>query len=260
VKAARITKPSCQQYACIGSLVAARVPHGATAPLRTLRDMDAKQQIRERTWDRLQREGAARFPGARGRIPNFRGAEAAAARLAELAEWQAARVVKSNPDSPQLPVRRRARREGRTLYMAVPRLAEERPFVLVTGDPTIKRALVEGRHLTLDELQPVDLIVCGTVAVNRDGVRIGKGGGFSDLEFALLAERGLVGDETTIVTTVHPLQLVDEPLPETEHDFRVDVIVTPDEVVRTPRRWRPPGILWDHLDEDRRAAIPVLRR
>ena len=221
--------------------------------------MDAKQEIRERVWARMEREGAARFPGARGRIPNFRGAEAAAARLAELSEWQAARVIKANPDAPQLPVRRRAYKEGRTLYMAVPRLADERPFVLVTGDPTIRRAMQEGRHQSLDDLQPVDLIVCGTVAVNSDGVRIGKGGGFSDLEYALLAERGLAGDRTTIVTTVHPLQLVDEPLPETEHDFRVDLIVTPDEVVRTLLRRRPRGILWDHLDEDRRAAIPVLR-
>ena len=222
-------------------------------------DVDAKQQIRERIWARMERDGAARFPGARGRIPNFRGAEAAAARLAELPEWQAARVVKANPDAPQLPVRRHAHREGRTLYMAVPRLADERPFVLVTGDPTIKRAMAEGRPLALDDLQPVDLIVCGTVVVNREGVRIGKGGGFSDLEFALLAERGLVGERTTIVTTVHPLQVVDEPLPETEHDVRMDLVVTPDEVIRTPRRRRPPGLLWEHLDEDRRAAIPALR-
>jgi 5-formyltetrahydrofolate cyclo-ligase len=84
----------------------------------------------------------------------------------------------------------------------------------VPGDPTIKRALAEGTRRGLDELGPVDLVVCGTVAVNRDGVRVGKGGGFSDLEFALLAERGLLGGETTIVTTVHDLQLVDEPLPE----------------------------------------------
>jgi 5-formyltetrahydrofolate cyclo-ligase len=143
--------------------------------------------------------------------------------------------------------------------MAVPRLAEEEPFVLVRGDPTIKRALAEGRRLALDELEPVDLIVCGTVAVNRKGVRVGKGGGFSDLEFALLVERGLVGDETTIVTTIHPLQLLDEQLPETAHDFRVDVIVTRDTVLRTRRSRRPPGLLRHHLDDDKRAAIPVLR-
>jgi 5-formyltetrahydrofolate cyclo-ligase len=220
--------------------------------------MDAKQEIRERVWELLQREGAARFPGARGRIPNFRGAETAAERLAELSEWHAARVLKANPDAPQLPVRRRARKDGKTLYMAVPRLAEDKPFIAVRGDPTIKRALSEGKRLRIEELEPVELIVCGTVAVNREGVRIGKGGGFSDLEFALLVERGLVGEETTIATTVHELQLLDQQLPETEHDFRVDVIVTPAAVVRTPSRRRPPGILSDHLDAEKRAAIPVL--
>jgi 5-formyltetrahydrofolate cyclo-ligase len=220
--------------------------------------VDSKQEVRERIWELLERERAARFPGARGRIPNFRCAEAAAARLAELPEWQAARVVKANPDSPQLPVRRRARKDGKTLYMAVPRLTTLEPFVEVRGDPTIKRALSEGIPRGLDKLEPVELVVCGTVAVNRKGVRIGKGGGFSDLEFALLAERGLVGADTTIVTTVHELQLLDEELPETEHDFRVDVIVTPEAVLRTRRRRRPPGILWDHLDAEKRAAIPVL--
>jgi 5-formyltetrahydrofolate cyclo-ligase len=221
--------------------------------------VDPKQEVRERIWELLEREGAARFPGARGRIPNFRGAEQAAARLAELPEWQAARVVKSNPDAPQLPVRRRARKDGKKLYTAVPRLADENPFVEVRGDPTIKRALSEGKPVALDELEAVDLIVCGTVAVNRRGVRIGKGGGFSDLEFALLAERGLVGRDTTIVTTVHDLQLIDEELPETEHDFRVDVIVTMTTTVRTRTRRRPPGVLWDHLDADKVAAIPVLQ-
>src|SRR5581483_8412525 len=190
--------------------------------------------------------------------PNLRGAEQAAARLAELPEWQAARVVKANPDAPQLPVRRRARKDGKTLYMAVPRLTTEKPFVEIRGDPTIKRALSEGAPRGLDELTPVELGVCGTVAVNRKGARVGKGGGYSDLEFALLAERGLVGEDTTIVTTVHELQLVDEDLPETEHDFRVDVIVTPEAVLRTRRRRRPSGILWDHLDAEKRAAIPVL--
>jgi 5-formyltetrahydrofolate cyclo-ligase len=221
--------------------------------------VDPKQEVRERIWDLLENEHASRFPGARGRIPNFRGAERAADRLAELPEWEAANVVKSNPDSPQLPVRRHAHKEGKTLYMAVPRLAEAKPFVLVMGDPTIKRVLAEGRPVGLDELEPVDVIVCGTVAVNREGVRIGKGGGYSDLEFALLVESGLVGDETTIVTTVHDLQLLDEELPETDHDFRVDVIVTPTAVVRSPSSRRPPGILWDHLDDEKRATIPVLR-
>jgi 5-formyltetrahydrofolate cyclo-ligase len=144
--------------------------------------------------------------------------------------------------------------------MAVPRLAEPKPFVLVQGDPTIKRAMKEGRPVLVEEVEPVDLVVCGSVAVNRDGVRVGKGGGYSDLELGLLTERGLAGDATTIITTVHPLQILDEDLPESEHDFRVDVIVTPEEVIRVPDRRRKgsPGILWDQLDADKRDAIPVL--
>jgi 5-formyltetrahydrofolate cyclo-ligase len=222
--------------------------------------VESKQEIRERVWSLLEREGAARFPGTRGRIPNFRGSERAAVRLSELDDWSAARVVKANPDAPQLPVRRRAHKEGKTLYMAVPRLSRAEPFVLVRGDPTIKRALQEGTPLALDAMGRVDLVVCGSVAVNRKGVRVGKGGGFSDLELALLTERGLVDEDTTIVTTVHSLQLLDEELPETEHDFRVDAIVMPDEVARTRRgrRRRRVGILWEQLDEVKRASIPVL--
>jgi 5-formyltetrahydrofolate cyclo-ligase len=142
--------------------------------------------------------------------------------------------------------------------MAVPRLRDERPFVRVESDPTIKKAMEHGVPTSVEELGHVDLVVCGTVAVNREGVRIGKGGGYSDLELGLLIEAGLVDDATTIVTTVHALQLVDEALPETEHDFRVDIVVTPEEVVRTGATRRSAGIIWDHLDDETIAAIPVL--
>jgi 5-formyltetrahydrofolate cyclo-ligase len=68
-----------------------------------------------------------------------------------------------------------------------------------------------------------------------------------------------VDDETVLATTVHPLQVLDEELPETEHDFRVDLVVTPEETIATPRRRRPPGILWGHLSEEKIAAVPVLQ-
>lgn len=228
----------------------------------------AKQAIRERVWALLEREGAARFPGAPGRIPNFVGAEAAAKRLAELPEWKRARVIKANPDSPQLPVRAQALADGKLLYMAVPRLAEPKPFMLLDPDrltvaprraASIRGASAVGRKVSIDEMRPVDLVICGSVAVNRKGVRVGKGGGFSDLEFALLVEAELITDDTTLATTVHPLQVLDEELPETDHDFRVNRIVTPDEVITCRRTRRPPGILWDHLDDDKIGAIPALK-
>ena len=227
----------------------------------------AKQALRDRIWALLERERVARFPGATGRIPNFAGASAAAARLASLPEWRAAEVVKANPDTPQLPVRARALADGKLLYMAVPRLTDERPFILL--DPgrldlpprraaSISGAARAGRRIGVAELHPVDLVVCGSVAVNREGARVGKGGGFSDLEFALLVEAGLIGRDTVVATTVHPLQLLDEALPETAHDFRLDLVVAGEEVIGCPHTRQPQGILWDHLDAAKIAAIPVL--
>jgi 5-formyltetrahydrofolate cyclo-ligase len=229
-----------------------------------------KQAFRERVWARLQQAGVARFPGARGRIPNFTGAEAAATRLAGLPEWERAAALKANPDSPQLPVRTRALEDGKIVYMAVPKLADARPFLAL--DPSrlniplrkaasIKGAASAGSPVSFEQMRPLDLIVCGSVVVNPAGARIGKGGGYSDLEFALATEAGLIGDDTVVVTTVHPLQVVDEDLPETEHDFRVDLVVTPDKVVRcreVSSGHRPPGIIWDHLDDEKIAAIPAL--
>jgi 5-formyltetrahydrofolate cyclo-ligase len=106
----------------------------------------------------------------------------------------------------------------------------------------------------------VDLVVAGSVAVSRNGARVGKGGGYSDLEYALCREVGCIDERTRIATTIHPLQLVRGSLPETEHDFRVDLIVTPDRVLR-PRRSRrqPAGIVAEHLTDEIRESVPVLR-
>lgn len=230
---------------------------------------EAKTAVRLETWAALQEAGAARFPGVKGRIPNFVGAEKAADRLAALPEWDAAQVVKSNPDSPQWPVRTRVVTAGKRLYMAVPRLAGDAPFLLLEEEllevaaraaTSIKGSAVHATPTPLDTVDHIDLIVCGTVAVDPDGRRIGKGGGFSDLEFGLLTEAGLVDEHTVIATTVHPVQVMDAPLPETDHDFRVDLIVTPEEVIRTPTPKRPAGILRDHLTQEKIDAIPPLQR
>ncbi|NJC64683.1 5-formyltetrahydrofolate cyclo-ligase [Planosporangium flavigriseum] len=227
----------------------------------------AKQAARERVWNLLERAGAAP-PGVHGHIPDFAGADQAAARLAELPIWRAATVIKSNPDKAQLPVRVRALHKGKLLYMAVPKLATPAPFYLL--DPAtltmpLETAASSGgaaktaRTIGVDEMRPVDLIVCGSVVVNRNGVRVGKGAGYSDIEVALLTEAGLIGPETTIVTTVHQLQVVEDELPETEHDFRVDVIVTPDDVIECGSPMRPNGIMAGHLNAQKVRDIPVLK-
>ena len=87
----------------------------------------AKAVVREEVWAALATPGVTRFPGPDGRIPNFVGAEKAAGRLRALDPWRAAATVKANPDSPQLPVRQRALEDGKTVFMAVPRLAGPDP-------------------------------------------------------------------------------------------------------------------------------------
>ncbi len=154
--------------------------------------------------------------------------------------------------------------------MAVPRLREKKCFVKL--DPSkissnkfyeassIKGAFRYGVPVHPKEINRIDLIVAGSVAVNKKGSRIGKGGGYSGLEYAIGREFGFIKEDVVIVTTVHPLQVVGENLPETDHDFRIDFIATPTEMISTRREGgRPKGIIRDHLTEEKISEIPILR-
>lgn len=228
-----------------------------------------KQRIRDRIWTLLKEKRVARFPfPITDRIPNFVGAERAAERLAELPEWKRAKRIKCNPDAPQRPVRLRALREGKILFMAVPRLTERKCFLRL--DPaklggrlaeaaTIGGASRLGEPVGPGDLGRIDLVVAGSVAVNRRGARVGKGGGYSDLEFALARQVGAVSERTPVATTVHELQVVDGGIPMTAHDVSLDFVVTRERVIRTRRaRARPRGIRWDELSNAQLAAMPPL--
>jgi 5-formyltetrahydrofolate cyclo-ligase len=167
-------------------------------------------------------------------------------------------------------LRQAALREGKTIYMAVPRLRQERCFIELDPErlggragaaATIRGAFKYGRPVTVDELRPIDLVVCGSVAVNREGARVGKGGGYSDLEYALAFAAGRLSSDTPILTTVHSLQLVEEAIPREVHDIPVDYIVTPEEPIETHASLpRPDGIYWKLLPAEKIEAIPPLRR
>ena len=230
-----------------------------------------KQKLRERIWTLLERRHVARFPFlVTGRIPNFLGAEQAAARAAALPEWQSARRLKCNPDAAQRALRLRALREGKIVFMAVPRLTDERCFLRL--DPTrlgtrlaqaatIKGAAQLGEPVTPKELGHIDLVVAGSVAVNTRGARVGKGGGYSDLEFALARAAGAVDARTPVLTTVHALQVLNADIPMTPHDVPVDLVVTPERVIRTRTSFaKPEGIRRQELSAEQLEAMPVLRQ
>ena len=104
--------------------------------------------------------------------------------------------------------------------------------------------------LDLDQVPELDLVLTGSVAVNLKGARVGKGGGFSDLEYGLLCEIGKIDRRTVVATTVHPIQIL-----------RENVVATPRAVIEVDGAYkRPTGILWDHLQPPQIHEIPVLER
>ncbi len=230
-----------------------------------------KEQLRQRIWSELQQQGAAKR-NPFGHIPNFVGAELAAQQLAGLEMWQAAQVVKCNPDSPQQPVRLQALADGKVLYMAVPQLTKPECFVEVTAAAleakdislieaaSMAGALRHGRLVRFEQMQKIDLVLVGCVAVTTDGGRTGKGAGFADLELAMLGEFGLVQRETPIATTVHSLQLVaDDALEMQPHDWPLDWIVMPGRVIETQTVLpRPTGLDWATVQPDQLEKIPIL--
>jgi 5-formyltetrahydrofolate cyclo-ligase len=155
--------------------------------------------------------------------------------------------------------------------MAVPRLREVAPFIELDPNElgadrlwhasSIKGAFELGRPARLSGMPRIDLILTGCVGVARDGVRLGKGGGYSDLEYGLLREHGKVDGQTPIVTTLHPSQLLRRgSLPRCAHDITIDRVFLPERAVTLPRvHARPTGILWRALSQEKIDSIPVLR-
>ena len=68
-------------------------------------------------------------------------------------------------------------------------------------------------------------------------------------------------DGNAFVVPVHPLQIVTGRIALAPHDIPVDFIVTPEKSIATKTRIsRPRGIYWDYLDEEKIAAIPLLKK
>jgi len=228
-----------------------------------------KQRIREMVWRLLEEGGVARFPKPiYGRIPNFEGAEEAASRILRSPEYMSAEVVKVGPDSPQRYIRYRCLVDEKIMVMPTPRLREG--FLLL--DPlkiprdrydsasTIRGAFIYGERVRAEDLPRIDLIVVGSVAVARDGLRIGKGGGYGELEYAILLELGKIDPNVPIATNIHDLQLIDW-APRNPYDLTVDIIATPSRLIRVNSAGdvRPHGIIWEDLSPEKLEEIPLLR-
>jgi len=90
------------------------------------------------------------------------------------------------------------------------------PFYwIVQNISQIKRASTKagavqfGEPLLLDwsQVPRLDLVIVASVAVGVNGVRLGKGLGYAELEWAVLVELGVVSERTLVLTTVHEDQV-----------------------------------------------------
>lgn len=115
------------------------------------------------------------------RIPNFKGSEEAAAKVAQLDVYKAAQNVKVNPDKPQEPVRFGVLEGNKNLYVPIPRLSNgllKRITVERNANKSDIRKVVSrngieehGKDVGVNDEVKIDLVILGSVAVSKEGTK-----------------------------------------------------------------------------------------
>ncbi|XP_050991531.1 methenyltetrahydrofolate synthase domain-containing protein isoform X3 [Labeo rohita] len=234
---------------------------------------DTKWDIRHKVWNYIEAKNLASFPRpVHNRIPNFKVAAHACKRLPDLQKFRSSRVIKVNPDRPQEHARFIILEARKTLLVPTPRLktglfnriippkgATKEELRVCSTSQGIKEFSVP---VGLDDKVYVDLVVVGSVAVSEKGYRIGKGEGFADMEYAMMACMGAMCESTVVITIVHDCQVVDIPEELIEsHDLTVDFILTPTRIIRTECLYpKPQGIIWSKLHTEILKKIPILKK
>ena len=138
-------------------------------------------------------------------IFQFVGSEAAAENLASSEEFRRARVVKIHPSLNANAFRQCCYAAGKTVLVP-PLPGHDFLYILVDGNqiPAHQRAFASTKRgfnkygkpiLSLLDIPEIDLVVVASAAVCAStGARLGKGAGYGEVEWAILAELGKVSD------------------------------------------------------------------
>jgi 5-formyltetrahydrofolate cyclo-ligase len=186
-------------------------------------------------WEKMEKSSIS-VSYSQGRIPNFHGSKSASDLLRNSIEWKNSNTIFVSPDTAQQTVRKNVFYDGKDLIMASPKLLNGYIYLdsnSTNGNEeeasTIKGAFKHGHKITT--IPPIDMVVEGSVAVDIYGGRLGKGGGYGDMEISYLKNNKLINPETPIVTTVHEIQIIDR-IPLESHDEKINMIVTPERILR----------------------------
>ena len=194
-----------------------------------------KESIRNMIWERMEKSSIS-VSNSYGRIPDFKGSINASELLRNTVEWKDSHTIFVSPDTAQKTVRKNAFYDGKDLIMASPKLLNGYIFLdsnCTNGNEeeasTIKGAFKHGHKITL--IPQIDMVIEGSVAVDKYGERLGKGGGYGDMEISYLKNNKLINPNTPIVTTVHEIQII-ERIPSEPHDEKINMIITPERILR----------------------------
>ena len=197
-----------------------------------------KEVLRKSVYDALYMGGFSNRPkGDYGKIPDFKGSDIAAELLKTTLEWKSAKTIFVSPDAAQTPVRYLSLSDGKDLIMASPNLQHGYLFLKSDNISSLKEASTKegafkyAEDIDIEDYPKIDMVVEGSVAVDKEGNRIGKGKGFGDREIQDLLNCRLIDNNTPQVTTIHPLQLVESVIMD-KHDKKLNMIVTTEEVIR----------------------------
>jgi 5-formyltetrahydrofolate cyclo-ligase len=202
-------------------------------------EFKSKQDVREHVWQVLEQKEIAAFPRPiKGRIPNFKGSGVAAGRLREIREFSSAHCVFCAPDYVLTRARELVLREQKVLAVATPHMKKFLEIRNIEEDCIVRASGIRGFEVFGERLKTkVDLMVQGSVAVDRKGNKIGKGSGYGDREFHLLKSLNMMKPKVMVATIVHGEQVFgDMSGLMNENDVKVDFIVTPEEIISVQDR------------------------
>ena len=230
-------------------------------------------QMRNAVWTRLRK--VAR-PDARFHydftqfVPDYQSSEQGTMRIVNSQAYQDARLLFITPDNNLRQLREYALRDGKIIVASTHAIA--RGFVLLDGRhvPAGDRRLaatLDGMEefstrlniARLAALKRIDLLVTGASAVTEEGVLLGKGQGYFDLEWGIFCDLGLVDARSPVVAAIHDCQLMSASLTPSASDTVVDVIVTPTRWITVASPWpKPTGIQWTRVTAQSYSRWPIL--
>ncbi|SFO91088.1 5-formyltetrahydrofolate cyclo-ligase [Cohaesibacter marisflavi] len=235
--------------------------------------MSQSRLIRKGIWQRLKdvARADARFHLDFSEvIPDFDGSEQATERVLQNDAFKACRFAFVTPDNSLTLLRQRMIEAGIPLVMSTFNIRRGflylAPGVVPKGAELYASWLEGMEHFAtpislegIAQKGSFDFAATGASAVSSKGIRFGKGHAYFDLEWGMFTDLGLMEETTPVASIVHDVQVTDETVIASDLDIAIDMIATPEKLIRVERNERRPrGIRWDLLSKEQIMDIPPL--